>query len=103
MCSNLDRPCVNSPLALIVFKDKKVVLFGLPAAFSPTCHVQHLPGYVKHAEAFKAKGYEIACLSTNDIFALDAWGKAMKATGVVVNHSSPSSEGPGLRELVCGH
>ena len=62
-----------------VFAGKKVVIFGLPGAFTPTCSAKHLPGYVEHASAIKAKGVQtIACLSVNDAFVMDAWGKDQK-------------------------
>jgi len=63
-----------------LFADKKVVLFALPGAFTPTCSASHLPGYVVHADAFKAKGVDmIACLSVNDVFVMHAWGEAQNA------------------------
>ncbi len=58
------------------FKDKRVVLFGVPGAFTPTCSNQHLPGFVSHAAEIKAKNVDvIACISVNDVFVMDAWGK----------------------------
>jgi peroxiredoxin len=59
-----------------VFAGKKVVLFALPGAFTPTCSAKHLPGFVQQAAAIKAKGVDtIACLSVNDAFVMGAWGK----------------------------
>jgi peroxiredoxin len=68
-----------------VFKGKKVVLFALPGAFTPGCSMKHLPGYVKHYNAIKAKGVDvIACLSVNDAFVMGAWEKDQKAEGKVL-------------------
>jgi peroxiredoxin len=65
-------------------KGKTIVIFGLPGAFTPTCSAQHVPGYIQHAEAFKAKGVdEIWCVSVNDAFVMGAWGREQKATGIV--------------------
>ncbi len=59
-----------------IFKGKKVALFALPGAFTPTCSAKHLPGFVQHADQIKGKGVNtIACLSVNDAFVMDAWGK----------------------------
>jgi peroxiredoxin len=59
-----------------LFAGKKVVLFALPGAFTPTCSAQHLPGYVTNAGALKKKGVDlIACLSVNDAFVMGAWAK----------------------------
>ena len=61
-----------------LFSGKKVVLFALPGAFTPVCSGQHLPGYLSNADAIKAKGVDtIACLSVNDAFVMDAWGKSL--------------------------
>jgi len=59
-----------------IFKGKKVVLFAVPGAFTPTCSARHLPGFVQNADAIKAKGVDtIACTAVNDAFVLGAWGK----------------------------
>ena len=59
-----------------IFSGKKVVLFAVPGAFTPTCSEQHLPGYIAQADAIRAKGVdEIVCMSVNDAFVMGAWGK----------------------------
>jgi len=66
------------------FAGKKVVLFGVPGAFTPTCHGNHLPGFRDKAEAIKAKGIAaIAVVSVNDIFVMNAWAENTKAKGVI--------------------
>jgi peroxiredoxin len=75
-----------------VFAGKKVVLFSVPGAFTPTCSKQHLPGYVKQADELKAKGAAIACLAVNDVFVMDAWSKAQGADGKVLMLADGNAE-----------
>ena len=59
-----------------VFGGKRVVLFGVPGAFTPTCSAKHLPGFVQNADAFKARGVDlVACMAVNDMFVMGAWAK----------------------------
>lgn len=68
-----------------IFAGKKVVLFGLPGAFTPTCSAKHLPGFIEKAAAFADKGvHTIACISVNDAFVMGAWGKAQDAGDAVL-------------------
>ena len=67
-----------------VFKGKKIVLFAVPGAFTPTCHKNHLPGFLKNADAIKARGIDtIAVTSVNDIFVMSEWQKATGAGGTI--------------------
>jgi peroxiredoxin len=74
-------------------KGKTIVIFGLPGAFTPTCSAQHVPGYVKHFEALKAKGVsEVWCVAVNDAFVMGAWGRDQHATGKVRMMADGSAE-----------
>lgn len=75
-----------------VFKGKRVVLFAVPGAFTPTCHKNHLPGYVAQADAIKAKGVDtIAVVSVNDPFVMGAWETASGAAGKILFLSDPDA------------
>jgi peroxiredoxin len=77
-----DGPTAVSTAA--AFGGKRVALFGLPGAYTPTCHREHLPGYVERATELRAKGVdEIACVSVNDPFVLEAWSRDLGAAGSV--------------------
>jgi len=68
-----------------LFKGKKVVLFSVPGAFTPTCDAKHLPGFVQLAYQIQAKGVDtIACMAVNDVFVMNAWGKASSVGDKVV-------------------
>jgi peroxiredoxin len=65
-------------------KGKKIVIFGLPGAYTPTCSAKHVPSYIRHYDALKSKGIdEIWCLAVNDAFVMGAWGREQGATGKV--------------------
>lgn len=68
-----------------LFDGKKVVLFAVPGAFTPTCSAAHLPGFVVHVDDIKAKGVDtVACMSVNDVFVMDAWGKSANAEHITM-------------------
>lgn len=68
----------------VIFGGRKVVLFGLPGAFTPTCSMNHLPGFLAAYDDLKAQGVDtIACTSVNDIFVMKAWAKASEAEGKI--------------------
>ena len=75
---------------LEILKGKKVILFGLPGAFTSVCSARHLPGYVSSHEAYKAKGIDdIICISVNDPFVMDAWGKSHNVDDKVTMMADP--------------
>ena len=77
------RPTPTTTVDL--FAGKRVVLFAVPGAFTPTCSQAHLPGYVAKADEFKAKGVDsIVCVAVNDAFVMDAWGKDKNADALVM-------------------
>ena len=57
-----------------LFAGRRVVMFAVPGAFTPTCSEKHLPGFVARFDAFRARGFEVFCLSVNDAFVMQAWG-----------------------------
>lgn len=68
-----------------LFGGKRVVLFSVPGAFTPTCSAKHLPGFVDHADDILARGVdEIACMSVNDVFVMNAWGKSANADKITM-------------------
>jgi peroxiredoxin len=74
-------------------KGKRIVIFGLPGAFTPTCSAKHVPGYVTHHEALRAKGVdEIWCLAVNDAFVMGAWGREQDVNGKVRMMADGSAE-----------
>jgi peroxiredoxin len=74
-------------------KGKKIVIFGLPGAYTPTCSAKHVPSYLQHYDELKRKGVdEIWCLSVNDAFVMGAWGRDQKATGKVRMMADGSAE-----------
>ena len=76
-----------------LFGGKKVVLFSVPGAFTPTCSAKHLPGFVDQADALRAKGVDtIACLAVNDVFVMSAWGQSANAGDSVVMLADGNAE-----------
>jgi peroxiredoxin len=76
---------IRNPHTGTLFSEKKVVLFAVPGAFTPTCSAAHLPGYIALADKIKAKGVDsIICVSVNDAFVMDAWGKSQNAEEIIM-------------------
>ena len=71
-------------------KGKKVIIFGLPGAYTSVCSAKHLPGYVKNIDAFKSKGIDhVICMSVNDPFVMSAWGKEHNVGDKIVMAGDP--------------
>ncbi len=76
-----------------VFSGKKVALFAVPGAYTPTCHEQHLPGFLSHLDELSNKGIDtVACTAVNDVFVLDHWSKATGAAGKVTMLADGSAQ-----------
>ena len=75
---------------LTLFEGRKLVLFSVPGAFTPTCSERHLPGFVEHFDQFRERGIEVACMAVNDPFVMQAWGESQHVP-------------PGLRMLADGN
>lgn len=73
---NLLRDGVQSVASEDIFGDRKVLLFAVPGAFTPTCSARHLPGYLEHLDQFRQRGITPACIAVNDAFVMDAWRRA---------------------------
>jgi len=99
---NLAHMTENGPGELTseeLFAGRKVVVFAVPGAFTPTCSAAHLPGFVANADRIKAKGVDdVVCLSVNDAFVMDAWGKAQNADAIhmVADGSGEFAKAAGL-------
>ncbi|MCW2308200.1 peroxiredoxin [Rhodobium gokarnense] len=76
-----------------IFPGKKVVLFAVPGAFTPTCHRNHMPGFLENYETIVANGVDtVACVAVNDVFVMDAWGKATGADGKILMLSDGNAD-----------
>jgi glutaredoxin/glutathione-dependent peroxiredoxin len=83
----------NSFKTADLLKGKKIAIFALPGAFTPTCSAKHVPSYVEHFDALKAKGVdEVWCISVNDAFVMGAWGREQHAQGKVRMMADGSAE-----------
>ena|SRR5690606_33468933 len=73
---NVLRDGVQAVDTTALFGGRKVVLFAVPGAFTPTCSAKHLPGYVENMDEFRKRGIDVACLAVNDAFVMSAWAKS---------------------------
>lgn len=92
----LKSPTAGDPEDLstsALFAGKKAVLFAVPGAFTPSCHLNHMPGYLTHLDAIKAKGVDlVACVSVNDVFVMKKWGEDTGALGKITLLADGSAE-----------
>jgi peroxiredoxin len=90
----MDKEKGPIPISLFDFsKEKRIILVALPGAFTPTCHRNHLPGYVEDYESFKEKGIdEILCVSVNDIYVMEAWSENQSAKDKVLMFADGSAK-----------
>jgi len=89
----IDQEGSHEVLTEDLFRDKLVVLFAVPGAFTPTCSNKHLPGFLQNAEAFLAKGVDlICCIAVNDAFVMSAWAADQKVGGKVVMLADGSAQ-----------
>ncbi len=106
---NLAHMTVDGPGGVTsdeLFAGKKVVVFAVPGAFTPTCSAAHLPGFVANADRIKAAGVDdIVCISVNDAFVMDAWGKAQNADAIhmVADGNAEFARAAGLDFDLVGH
>ena len=83
MLSQMEEQGPQPLVSTQYFAGRKVVLFSVPGAFTPTCSAYHLPGFVELADEFADKGIEaIGCMAVNDVFVMHAWGQSANATGI---------------------
>ena len=101
------KVCGDDPFAWVdistdeIFKGKKIILFALPGAFTPTCSSQHLPGYEAHYDEFKKLGVdEVICLSVNDAFVMNAWREDQKVEKVKLLPDGSAEFTKGMNMLV---
>lgn len=80
---NMINDGVQSISTETVFSGKKVLLFAVPGAFTPTCSAKHLPGYVEHLGEFQKRGIDLACLSVNDAFVMHAWAASQQVPAAI--------------------
>lgn len=84
-----------------LFAGKRVVIFAVPGAFTPTCNDTHLPGFQVHVDEIKAKGVDtVACVSVNDVFVMGAWGKATNASEHILMLADPNGDLAEAMDLV---